>query len=191
MSTDVPLKCLHCNRSFVPDCRHRHNQRYCRKPKCKRARQAASLERWRQKPENRDFWREEWNVDRVRQWRAKHPGYWKSHKRKRAVALQNAMNPAQESLLEVDKPVSAEDCATKRITSLLEEQSPVVVGLIAHLTGSTLQNAIGAMAERLFETGRAVLGPVSNHENRKTNPEHPAAAAHAGGLWLDRSSVGP
>lgn len=191
MPPDVPLKCLHCNRSFVPDCRHRQDQRYCRKPQCKRARQAASLQRWRQKPENREFWRGAWNVERVREWRAEHPRYWQGHKRQRVVALQNAMKPVQMPLLEVDKPVSEKNGATKRIPTLLEEQSPVVVGLIAHLTGSTLQNAIGEMAVRLFETGRAVMGPVSNHENRKTNPEHPAAPAHAGGLWLDRSSVGP
>jgi hypothetical protein len=85
----------------------------------------------------------------------------------------------QTPLWESDNPVSDKNCATKRIPTLLEEQSPVVLGLIAHLTGSTLQNAIGEMAVRLFETGRAVMGPESNHENRKTNPEHPAAAAPA------------
>jgi len=179
MPPDASLNCLHCHGSFVPDCRHRHDQRYCVKPKCKRARQAASLQRWREKPENQEFWRGEWNVERVREWRAKHPGYWKRGKRKKAVALQNAMKPTETAQEESDKPGSAENCATKRIPALLAEQSPVVVGLIAQLTGTTLQNAIGAMAARLFETGRAVLGheSESNHENRKTNPERPAAAA--------------
>lgn len=88
MPPDPALKCLHCNGPFVPDYRHRHDQRYCAKPKCKRVRQAASLQRWRDKPEQVGYWRGAWNVARVREWRAEHPGYWKRGKRKKAVALQ-------------------------------------------------------------------------------------------------------
>jgi delta 1-pyrroline-5-carboxylate dehydrogenase len=51
------------------------------------------------------------------------------------------------------------ECATKRIAALLHDQSPVVVGLIVQMTGCTLQNAILAVTEKLFEKGRAVMGP--------------------------------
>ena len=181
MKPDAPLNCLHCNRTFMPDCRHRLTQRYCEKPKCKRARQAASLERWRQKPENAGFWRGAWNVERVQEWRAQHPEYWKRGKRRKAVALQNAMELTEVVPRHLEKTDMDENCVTKRIPRLLEEQSPVMVGLIAQLTGSTLQNAIGEMTLRLFETGRAVMGhePESNYENRKENTQRPATAASA------------
>lgn len=179
MPTEALPKCLNCNRSFTPDCRHRLEQRYCGKRQCQRVRRQANLESWRKKPENEGYWRGEWNVERVREWRALHPGYWKKQRRKKAVALQNSIKITQETPKELEKSDLVVNCATKPDGTLLEQQSPVVVGLIAHLTGSTLQNAIGEMTLRLFETGRAVMGPDSNYENCKANPEHPAPAARA------------
>jgi hypothetical protein len=84
----------------------------------------------------------------------------------------------------MDKAESTGDCVTNRIPALLLEQSPVVVGLIAQMTGSTLQNAILEVTARLFEQGRAVIGspPSQPNENRKTNPRPPAAAANAAKL---------
>src|SRR5471030_561931 len=99
MPATKPRNCLHCKRLFEPDYRHRRDQFYCAKPACKKARQAASLRRWREHPENQDFWRAPWNIERVQEWRKEHPGYSKRVKRKkgakRGVALQNAMKAAQ------------------------------------------------------------------------------------------------
>lgn len=159
MKADAQLNCLHCNRLFVPDCRHRRDQRCCSRPACKRARQAASLQRWRAKPENREFWRGAWNVDRVREWRAAHPGYWKRANDGDKAPLQNAMKLTGIADSREDKAGFDDEYATKRIPALLREQSPVVVGLIAQMTGCTLQNAILEVAEKLFEKGRAVMSP--------------------------------
>ena len=159
MKADAQLNCFHCNRLFVPDCRHRRDQRCCSRPACKRARQAASLQRWRAKPENRDFWRGAWNVERVREWRAAHPGYWKRASERDKAPLQNAMKLPGIADPAWDKASFDGECATKRIPGLLREQSPVVVGLIAQMTGCTLQNAILEVTEKLFEKGRAVIGP--------------------------------
>jgi hypothetical protein len=162
MSPEAVRNCLHCSDVFEPDVRHRHDQRYCRKPVCQRARQAVNNERWRARPEHRDWWRGEWNVERVREWRAQHPGYWKRWKRKKAVALQIAINPTQATEAKVDASPGGADCATNRVPELLKTQSPVVVGLIAQMYGSgsgiALQSAIAEVATRLFEKGRAVIG---------------------------------
>ncbi len=159
MNAAAQLNCFHCNRLFVPDCRHRRDQRCCSRPACKRARQAASLQRWRAKPENRDFWRGAWNVERVREWRSAHPGYWKRRRKGGEAALQNAMKLPGITDPPADHADLDRGCATKRIAALLHEQSPVVVGLIVQMTGCTLQNAILEVAEKLFEKGRAVMGP--------------------------------
>lgn len=159
MHVAAQLNCFHCNRLFVPDCRHRRDQRCCARPACKRARQAASLQRWSEKPENRDYWRGAWNVERVRQWRAAHPGYWKRAQTGDKAPLQNAMKLTGVAEPTADKANLDGECATKRIAALLREQSPVVVGLIVQMTGCTLQNAILEVTEKLFEKGRAVMGP--------------------------------
>lgn len=162
MSPDADRNCLHCSDVFEPDARHRHDQRYCRKPACQRARQAVNNERWRARPEHKDWWRGEWNVERVREWRAQHPEYWKRWKRKTTVALQIAINPTQATKATVDTSPAGVDCATNRVPELLKTQSPVVVGLIAQMYGSgsgiALQSAIAEVATRLFEKGRAVIG---------------------------------
>jgi hypothetical protein len=147
---------------FVPDCRHRKDQRHCARPACKRASRAASRKRWLAKPEQKDWWQGEWNVDRVRQWREAHPGYWRSWKRKKVVALQDTMKITQVSGPNGDKIDGRGQCATRYVPELLKSQSPVVVGLIAQMYGEkgevALQETIAAVTARLFEKGRAVIG---------------------------------
>ena len=58
-------KCRHCRELFRPDPRNVHHQRYCSKSECRRASKAA----------NRDHFRGVANLERVRAWRAAHPGY--------------------------------------------------------------------------------------------------------------------
>jgi len=71
-------KCKCCLKLFLPDpCNHRH-QRYCSAPRCKRASKAASQARWLRKPENQGYFRDPWHAARVRTWRSRNPGYWRS-----------------------------------------------------------------------------------------------------------------
>jgi hypothetical protein len=164
MPSTEDRNCLHCTRLFVPDYRHRRDQLYCGKPACRKARQAASLQRWRERPENQGFWRARWNIERVQEWRAKHPGYSKRGKRKqkagRGVALQNAMKATQVTDDKMAKCGSTPDSVTKRVPTELKTQDPVLVGLIAQLTGDTLQNAIHETTARLYEKGQAVMGQL-------------------------------
>ena len=162
MNPDAARNCLHCNKIFEVDARHRRDQRYCRKPACRRASKAASRQQWLAKPEQKDWWRGAWNVDRVRDWRAKHPEYWKRWRRKQGIALQDTIKPTQLSLATEDRSPNASACATRYVPELLRMQSPVVVGLIAQMygadSGDALQDTIAQVATRLFEKGRAVIG---------------------------------
>jgi hypothetical protein len=164
MPVTEPRNCLNCTLLFEPDCRHRHDQLYCTKPECKKARQAANLQRWRERPENQGFWRARWNIERVQAWRIAHPEYWKRVKRKkvtdRGVALQIAMKSAQVIENKLDSVGVVRDCVTNRVPADFKTQDPVLVGLIAQLTGDTLQNAIHQTTARLYEKGQAVMGQL-------------------------------
>ena len=46
-------------------------------PPCRQASKAASQRRWLRKPDNRDYFSGPTHVERVRQWRQAHPGYWR------------------------------------------------------------------------------------------------------------------
>lgn len=146
-------KCRHCGEMFEPDARNRGRQRYCMKAPCRKARKAASQRSWLSKEGNRDYFRGAANVERVRTWREAHPGYWKRRRRAKSDALQDILI-AQAT----DAPVEAKQDGEVALQDLLNAQPPVVVGLIAHLTGTTLQDDIAAMTRTLHSRGRAVLG---------------------------------
>lgn len=169
-------KCRHCGEFFEPDARNRARQRYCRKAPCRKARKAASQLTWLSKPENRDYFRGEANVARVRAWREAHPGYAKRSRRTRSVALQDRLMSQPAEVVgepQQDGAVALQD--------LLSAQPPVVVGLIAHLTGMTLQDDIAAMTRTLHSRGRAVLGiDVPRPAYAKTPAQSKSAPAHAG-----------
>jgi len=145
-------KCQHCGEFFTPDVRNRARQRYCRKEPCRKARKVDSQRRWLSRPENADYFHGADNAARARAWQAAHPGYWKK-RRRRKVVLQDRSNPqlaSGQGGAQQDDGVVLQD--------VLASQSPVVVGLIAHLTGSVLQADIAQMTRRLHSRGRAVLG---------------------------------
>jgi len=146
MSAITRRKCPHCGQLFLPDARNFRWQRYCRKPPCRKASKADSQRRWLQKPENRDYFRDPEHVARVQRWRAAHPGYWRRAK-DRPVALQD---PLIEQVL-VNKQDS--DISGKAaLQDLLIVQPSVMIGLIAQLTGSTLQDDIALAARRMQQS---------------------------------------
>ena len=167
-------KCCHCKQFFVPDPRQRKRQRYCVAPECRRASKAASQARWLNRPENRDYFRGPENGARVRAWRAAHPGYGRRSRRKQA-ALQEMMKtqppPAQE-------PAMRDDAGALQET--WRAQPPLLVGLIAQLTGTALQEDMAAVMRRLITRGQALLEPNLNpSHDRKTSPVSGTRAAGA------------
>ena len=85
-------KCRNCKCLFIPDHRNRNRQNYCGKPECRKASKKASQEKWLQKPENKDHFKGPVNVQRVRDWRERNPGYWKRNRKKETIALQDPLN---------------------------------------------------------------------------------------------------
>ena len=145
-------KCKHCKVFFDPDRRNVGRQHYCSQPLCRQASKAASQHRWLQKAPNRDYFSGPTHVERVRQWRQNHPGYW----RRQTLPVQETL---QESL-------TLQHLATQQVEgrlgrSALQDsffmQPAVLVGLIAHFTGLSLQEDIAVTARRLQQLGHDIL----------------------------------
>lgn len=166
-------KCQHCKEFFVPDVRHRRRQRYCVAPACRRASKAASQERWLGRPENRDYFRGPENVQRVQAWRAANPGYGKRPAQPRA--------PLQEMMKAQVAPgqAAADQDEGQALQETWRAQPPLLVGLIAHLTGTALQEDMAPVMRRLITRGQALLEPNPKYHDRKTSPLPGTRAAGA------------
>lgn len=145
-------KCPHCRELCRPDPRNRRHQRYCSKPECQRASKAASQRRWLDQPGNREYFRGPAHVERVRQWRAAHPGYWRRGSQL-ALPLQEVISAqptesTQETVSLVETPLQ----------ELSSGQPLVLMGLIAHLTGAALQEDIARTTRGLRQLAEDILG---------------------------------
>ena len=118
IQSKTTFKCLHCSEKLICEPRNRGRQCYCAKPECRRASKAASQRRWEGKPENENYFRGPENIERVRQWRKEHPGYWRRKKPEIQDALQD----------------------------LCLSQPALLVGIISVMTGYGLQEDIAASA---------------------------------------------
>ena len=184
-------KCLCCRIFFTPDHRNLQRHGYCSKPECRKASKAASQKRWLAKPENRDYFRGPQNVQRVQEWRMAHPGY----SRKKKEALQESLsvkalkNPDVKPTLIASQPVFG-----SALQDLLTSQPAVLIGLIAHLTDSPLQDDIAKTARRLQKLGNDILrGPTQNTGvtyDQKTSHPPPANTQHTQPIQLGGSPPG-
>ena len=153
MSGTIRIKCCHCQQLFTPDARNATRQRYCSKPGCRKQSKVDSQLRWLQKAENRDYFRGAEHVERVKRWRAAHPGYWRRTKRS-PVALQDPLI-AQAAVNIINRHHAPKDA----LQDLLITQPAVMVGLIAQLTGFALQDDIARAARRMQQLGNDILYP--------------------------------
>jgi hypothetical protein len=144
-------KCKHCRRLFRPDPRNRRHQRYCSEPPCRAASRAASQARWLAKPENQGYFRDPWHVTRVRAWRSRNPGYWRKLRRP-ATALQD-VSTAQSIDFEAKTP----NFVRSPLQDLITTQPAILIGLIAHLVGTPLQDDIVRTTDRLLRLGQDIL----------------------------------
>ncbi len=159
MKRDRRRKCRHCWDLFRPDPRNLRHQRYCSKPACRKASKAASQHRWLSKPENRDYFRGAENVQRVRAWRAAHPGYWRHSDAQRGLVLQ------EDSLAQlIESKREPPTLAGSELQDLLCAQPFVLIGLIANLTGTALQEDIAQTGRRLQQLGQDILNGAKRAE---------------------------
>jgi hypothetical protein len=183
-------KCKHCQTFFDPHPRSAGRQRYCSKPECRQASKAASQRRWLQKPANRDYFTGPTQVERVRQWRKAHPGYWRRQAARPADVLQDALTP---------QPLSAQprdhDWKANALQDTFFMQPAVFVGLIAHLTGLTLQDDIATTARRLQQLGRDILSGSPLHQGGRQDAQTPYFAGQTAtrppSVQLGGSALGP
>jgi hypothetical protein len=144
-------KCKCCLKLFHPDPRNRRHQCYCSARACRAASKTASQARWLAKPENQSYFRGAVNVARVRAWRSRHPGYWRKGRRA-GPALQD-ISMAQP----IGRPIETANPAWSPLQDVLTAQPAVLIGLIAHLVGTPLQDDIVRTTGRLLRLGQDIL----------------------------------
>ena len=144
-------KCKCCLKLFRPDPRNRRHQCYCSAPDCRVASKTASQARWLAKLENQSYFRGPVNVARVQAWRSRHPGYWRKGRRA-GIALQD-VSMAQP----IGPPIETANATWSPLQEVLTAQPAVLIGLIAHLVGTPLQDDIVRAADRLLRLGRDIL----------------------------------
>jgi len=181
-------KCLHCHTFFKPHPRSKGRQKYCSHPDCQKARKRLSHQKWLKKPPNQNYFRGPDNVRRVQQWRAKNPGY-----SKKVPSSSDNTPPLQDPLItqatenkeknDVLKPDTLQD--------VLMVQPFVLIGLIAHLTGSALQDDIVRTSRKLQQLGEDFLhNPNSNkgdYDVISSLAQSQTTAANPPSIQLDRS----
>ncbi len=162
MANKSKTKCLFCREIFTADVK------YCSKPACRAAAKAARQRRWREQPQNQDYFRGPMHVERVRVWREAHPQYWRAHRRLEPVALQDALVP-KTHVKSIDCFVVPQVDPVPALQDALGLQDPVLIGLISQLTDSTLQDSIAVTVRRLLELGQDILSGTTL-DARKTPP---------------------
>ncbi len=179
MSKREKRKCRHCGQYFEPDFRNATRQRYCFEPACRKASKSASQRRWLRKPENRDYFRGPEHVQRAQEWRRTHPKNTggKRVKEENSPPLQDDchVQPSDNKTESVD---STQDSAFKSplLQELINAQPFVLYGLIAHLTGSLLQDDIARSSRSFIQLGHDILStPLSmqggsNHGTANSSP---------------------
>jgi hypothetical protein len=165
MANKSKTKCLFCREMFAADARNRGRQKYCAKPACRAAAKAARQRRWQQKPQNQDYFCGPIHVQRVRVWRLAHPGYWR-RQRRTATTLQDAHAPQPIEQISLFAPLETAPAAAA-LQDALSLQDPVLIGLIAHLIDSTLQDSIATTVRRLLQLGQDILSE-GTHDARQT-----------------------
>lgn len=178
-------KCLCCGEFFFPDHRSAERQRYCSAPDCRRASKASSQAAWLAKTENQDYFKGALHVERVRAWRAAHPGYSRPRRPERR-ALQDSL-PAQvpDSVEQIaNRGAPREIPGEAALQDLLNPSTALLAGLIAHLFEVTLQDEMAATTRRLVQRGQDLIGGGGGDEGIQTRAAARAAAPGARAVQL-------
>ena len=149
-------RCKHCKRLFYPDAKNVGRQKYCNKPECKKASKIESQRKWLEK--NPDHFKGEINVKHVQNWREANPGYSKRRKKtkKSDIALQETLLPQS-----TENTTDNMHFTNRALQDSLRVQSLVITGLIAQITGDTLQDSIAFSAQRLRQLGADVINAAN------------------------------
>ncbi len=150
MASKRRSKCRNCRELFKADARNRGRQKYCSKPSCRAASKAQCQRRWLARPQNANYFCDAENAARVRRWQRAHPGYWRNTGRYKRRTLQEPWRSQA-----IDRTV---DVGLLALQDAMRQQGPVLIGLIATLTDSSLQEDMVASSRRLLQLGQDILG---------------------------------
>lgn len=141
---------------FTPDPRTRDRQRHCCEDACRKASKAWRQQRWAAKRENRNYHRGPDAVERVRRWRAAHPGYWRKKAPAADAALQDD-SETQDTVVQQDNC----DCVFSALQDDSKAQVTLMLGLISCFTGDALQDEMAKHIRRMQVRGQSLMGMVS------------------------------
>ena len=151
--------CLNCGEPFTADARNARHQRYCTEIACKAASKRNSQAKWLAKPENQDYHRGQDAVARVKAWRMAHPGYSRRSRSLSVPVQDDWIKPISRAIAPLSTPelkppaqLEQRSCngAGGALQDLLNAQPIVLVGLISHIWGSALQEAMPDAALHLL-----------------------------------------
>jgi hypothetical protein len=145
-------KCRHCGEGFKPSPQNAQKQCYCREAACQKASKLAANKRWVAK--NPDYHTGAAVIARVQTWREANPGYW----RRKTEALEPSTLQDDCITEVVDEQEESATLAYFALQDDSNSQAFVLLGLIASLTGGTLQDDIARSCRNLHNQGRQILG---------------------------------
>lgn len=188
-------KCKCCRELFEADRRNVRHQQFCSKLECRLKSKRESQARWRRKPENQSYFSGSHHVERVRTWRAAHPGYWKKGALQDDLCVQipednkesgNYNSPMPGYLSQNSAPAATTEANNNNQLpnhagqgsqrSALQDilpvenigQSAVLIGLISKLTGTALQDDIASTAIALLRLGQDILNGAGGNDREAT-----------------------
>ena len=149
MASKRRSKCRNCRELFKADARNRRRKKYCSKASCSAASKAQCQRRWlarRRTPITSATPR----MAALRHWQRAHPGNWRNTGRYKRRTLQEPWRSQA-----IDRTV---DVGLLALQDAMRQQGPVLIGLIATLTDSSLQEDMVASSRRLLQLGQDILG---------------------------------
>lgn len=170
-------KCMSCGEFFSPNHRSGDRQRYCCAAHCRRASKAASQAAWLARAPNNDYFSGPVHVARVQAWRAAHPGYSLGRVRP-SRALQDPLPPQVPDVIEecANRAQAPAAPAAVALQDLLNAESPLLAGLVAHLFQPALQDDMASTTRRLVQLGRDVINGRCGEGHQATTSARAAAA---------------
>ena len=181
--------CIHCNQPFFPELRNRNRQQFCCKPECRKARKTRSHQLWLVK--NPDHYKGAANVLRVQRWREAHPGYWRRVKPKAKSGELPAVSPVAPPKNHSPQLVPAlQDDVLPLQDSI--RRNPLIIGLVAHVFGCTLQDSVEKVIGELIIRGVELRTTMHGTQtNRKKSVNHDERNTFASRLPAPASRARP
>lgn len=184
----TPSKCLHGNGLFHPDPRHRGRQSFCAKLDGRQAGKRHSQAKWLNQAANADSFKGPANSERVRPWRARHPGSWKRSGKPRCPSPEapstqgDLKKPVHQTLKPEPSPVALQDPCPPPLQNPSLPYPPVFGGLVALHLGAALQQDILPY----LDLAKAVR---PGHEAKRVNVDFPQWMLARLDLEADRLGV--